>query len=758
MKWNQLRTIIGLIREPRLRAVHDLEARGGYSSLKDRYWTSRSAQPRFEIAERPPLPGWNMVELEIHTDAKNASAHFEIEARFSGSIRRTFRLPIKHGAISKRLIFVPWGAKSLHFQPVDTRCNFELRALRFVWVTPRFAQARIARRLSTYFSEYRELDRRAVIRKIHSDAALDSTSRRTRILERYEASFRRTSTSEDYLHWIRRCERPAIAAKGSAVAHGSKLKISPRISILLPVYDTPLPLLSACLDSVRRQIYQNWELIIVDDASNSSGLSTLLRAAQHEDRRIKVIEHAENRGVAATSNTALQSATGAYIALLDHDDQLAEHALLRVAEIIEQRPEAVLVYSDEDKIDDDGRRHDPHFKPDWNPDLLLAQNYVSHLGVYQRERVVEVGGFREGFEGSQDHDLVLRVTAGLAPERIVHIPEILYHWRATAGSTAQSPDEKPRSTAAGVRATDAAIKALNAGAYTSIGLRPNTYRAHWPLPAPPPTVSIIVPTRDGYEVLSRCIDSVLERTTYPAFELVIVDNGSTCVRTLDYLSTIGMDSRVRVLEWDSPFNFSAINNFAVRQADGELLCLLNNDTEVITPAWLEEMAAQASRPEIGCVGAKLYYPDDTIQHAGVVLGIGGVAGHGHKFQRRNDDGYFGRLRLAHNVSAVTAACLVVRKEIYEKVGGMNETHLPVAFNDVDLCLRVRAAGYRNLWTPFAELYHHESISRGADSTPEKQQRAAREVRYMHETWGDALQSDPAYNPNLTLLFEDFSLR
>jgi GT2 family glycosyltransferase len=507
------------------------------------------------------------------------------------------------------------------------------------------------------------------------------------------------------------------------------------------------------------QVYRHWQLCIVDDASTDPEVHQLLADYARQDQRIDLVYRERNGHICAASNTALALAKGEYLALLDHDDCLTPDALLEVVKALDVCPSARIIYSDEDKIDEQGQRFDPHFKPDWNPDLLLAQNYISHLCAYETALVQQVGGFREGFEGSQDHDLVLRVAACLRPDQIVHVPKVLYHWRALEGSTALGSEQKDYTSEAGLKAVRSYLEQNHPGAGAVDGDFANTYRVHWPFPSPEPLVSLLVPTRDGVEILQPCVDAILQQTDYQHFELLILDNESQCPQTLAYLREVeGRDPRVRVLRWAHPFNYSAINNFGARHARGEILGLVNNDIEPINSGWLTEMVRQACRPEIGCVGAKLYYPNDTIQHAGVILGIGGVAGHAHKFFSRHAIGYFTRLHLAHNLSAVTAACLLVRKAVFDEVDGLNEEHLPVAFNDVDLCLKVREAGYRNLWTPYAELYHHESASRGEDNIPVKRARADAEVAYMRRTWAEKLDNDPAYSINLTQTHEDFSLR
>ncbi|WP_238345789.1 glycosyltransferase family 2 protein [Luteimonas saliphila] len=522
----------------------------------------------------------------------------------------------------------------------------------------------------------------------------------------------------------------------------------PEFSVLVPVYNTPEPWLRRCIDSVLAQVYPRWQLCIADDASSDPAVSRVLEEYAAKDPRIRVVRRESNGHIARASNTALEMATGAYVALLDHDDELRPHALLEMAQAIVDDPTLDLLYSDEDKIDGEGRRFDPYFKPDWNPDLLRSQNYVCHLSVIRTSLVRAVGGFRPGFEGSQDHDLVLRCSERVEPSRIRHIPKVLYHWRAIEGSTALSRDAKDYAAAAGVRAVDEHLARCYPGARAE-ELSHGHYRVRWPLPTPAPRVSLLVPTRDRACLLRTCVESVFERTDYPDFEVVVIDNQSSEPDALAYLDELRLRARVRVLRFDAPFNYSAINNRAAGQCDGEILGLVNNDIEVVSPDWLREMVSHAVRPEVGAVGAMLYYPDDTIQHAGVVLGIHGVAAHVYCGMPRGYPGHGGRVRVAQQLSAVTGACLMVRRSVFEEVGGLDES-LRVAFNDIDFCLRVRAAGYRNLWTPFAELYHHESASRGSEDTEEKRARFVGEVEAMLQRWGPQLLSDPAYNQNLSL--------
>lgn len=553
-------------------------------------------------------------------------------------------------------------------------------------------------------------------------------------------------SGSDYADWVRRFDM-VNEAKQDWMPRLAALSARPLISVLVPIYNTPERWLRRCLDSVIKQAYPNWELCIADDASTAPHVQRVLQEYASRDGRIRVVGRSENGHISAASNSALSLAKGEFVALLDHDDELRPHALLEIVEAINQEPGLVVIYSDEDKIDEKGRRFQPYFKPDWNPQLLLSQNYLCHLTVIRAEHVRAVGGFRVGFEGSQDHDLFLRCCKGLLDNQIRHVPKVLYHWRAIEGSTALERDAKDYASLAGVRAVREYVSDV-VGA-TVEELLHGHYRVRWPLPSPAPKVSIIIPTRDKVELLQKCIDSIFERTKYPDFECIVVDNQSSDPAALRYLRHIADRPGVRVLSYDAPFNYSKINNWAAERADGSVLCLMNNDIEVISEDWLDEMTSHALRPDTGAVGAMLYYPDGTIQHAGVILGVGGVANHAYLGQPAGYPGHGARALVTQNLSAVTGACMVVRRSVYSEVGGLEE-RLSVAFNDIDFCLQLLEAGYRNVWTPHAQLIHHESATRGSDDSKEKRQRFVAEVDYMHARWGPLLQADPAYNPNLAL--------
>ncbi len=559
----------------------------------------------------------------------------------------------------------------------------------------------------------------------------------------------------DYAEWVRRYDTLTDETRATIRVRIEDFLHTPLISVVMPTYNPKPEWLTEAIESVRKQIYPHWELCIADDASTDKAIRLILERYARKDSRIKVVFREQNGHISAASNSALELATAEWVALLDHDDLLGEHALFWVADAIQKNPDARLIYSDEDKIDEAGRRFDPYFKCDWNVDLFYSHNLITHLVVYRLDLLNAIGGFRVGLEGAQDYDLALRCIERIEPKQIQHIPRVLYHWRTHAESTAESAGAKPYAMLAGERALNEHFQRqkVNARAeFIDYG-----YRLRYALPDTPPMVSLIIPTRNGLQLIRRCIASICEKTTYPNYEILIVDNGSDDPATLQYFKELQSKVKVRVVRDDRPFNYSALNNAAVKLVQGKVLGLLNNDLQVISPEWLSEMASFALQPGVGAVGARLWYPDKALQHGGVILGLGGVAGHSHRNLSRHQYGYFSRASLTQSLSAVTAACMVIRKAIYEEVGGLNVTDLAVAFNDVDFCLRVREAGYRNVWTPHAELYHYESATRGCEGTPDKQARFTREVQYMKQRWGDLLLNDPAYSPNLTLNYEDFSL-
>ena len=564
---------------------------------------------------------------------------------------------------------------------------------------------------------------------------------------------------EDPYHgWLRLydpTDKAAMAALGQKI---EDLGITTTFSVVMPVYNPPLDYLRQAIESVQAQVYPHWEICIADDASPNAAVRELLTELAAQDPRIKLVFREKNGHISAATNSALEIATGDYIALMDNDDLLPPHALAYMALAAHQHPQAGLIYSDEDKVTEDNVRQAPYFKCQFNYELFLSQNMISHFGVYRRSVLEEIGGFRVGYEGAQDWDLALRVIEKVGPENIVHVPRVLYHWRIFPGSTALALEEKDYALKAQIESITSHLQRIgkpDTQVYPAPGI-PGLLRIKHRLPDPLPLVSIVIPTRDRVELLSMCVNSILEKTAYPNYQIVVVDNGSTDEKALAYLDSIAKDERVKVIRADIPFNYSALNNLGVAQTDGEYLVLMNNDIEITQTDWLEEMLAFACQPDIGCVGAQLWYPNNTLQHGGVVLGIGGVASHAHKGIPRGNFGYFGRASAHQMFSAVTAACLMIRKSTYQAVDGFDET-LKVAYNDVDFCLKVRAQGLRNLYNPFASFIHHESASRGSDQEGSNQQRLAAEAAIMKQRWGALIADDPAYSPNLTLLGDDFSM-
>ena len=568
--------------------------------------------------------------------------------------------------------------------------------------------------------------------------------------------FKYHTTSKDaYRKWIELYDTLTDVDQQAILAHIEKLPDKPLISIVMPTYNTDEKWLRAAIESVRRQLYTHWELCLADDNSSKPHVHTVIREYLQLDPRIKAVFRERNGHIAEASNSALEMARGEFVALLDHDDEIPEHALYMIAEEVNAWPEADLIYSDEDKLNERGERMSPYFKSDWNPDLFYSQNCVSHFGAYRTSIIKQIGGFRKGYEGSQDYDLALRVSERIPAKNIRHIPHVLYHWREIRGSVALDAGEKQYAHEAARKAIRSHFERtrINASVIEGHG---TFHRVVYPVPEPAPTVSLIIGTRDRFTLLKQTVEGLLKQTEYNSIQLIIVDNQSSEPATLDYLQGIQKDSRVKVIKYDAPFNFSAINNLGVRYADGEIIGLINNDIKVIRSDWLKEMVSHALRPQIGAVGAKLLYPDDTVQHAGIVLGIH-IAAHAHRHFHRLYPGYFRRAQVIQNFSAVTGACLVMRRAVFAEVGGLDEINLPVAYNDVDLCLRIQVKGYRILWTPYAELYHLESASRGADTKAENIVRFKQAAEYLKSAWGHVLSNDPYYNPNLTLEREDFSL-
>ncbi|MBK8805186.1 MAG: glycosyltransferase family 2 protein [Bacteroidales bacterium] len=534
------------------------------------------------------------------------------------------------------------------------------------------------------------------------------------------------------------------------------LKFKPLISIITPVYNVKPEYLDLCIKSVVNQYYPNWELCLYDDASTNVETLNALKNWMDKDARIKIVFGSVNKHISEASNEAIKMSVGEYIGLLDNDDELHPAALLEVVKSLNENLHADFIYSDEDLIDTDGVCGNPHFKTDLNLELLLSHNYITHFAVIRKSLGDSLAWFRKGFEGSQDHDLFLRITE--KTQNIVHISKILYHWRQSENSTALNYSEKSYANLATQKALLEYAHRNNIAVEILPGPGTGAYRFKRKIRTNK-MVSIIIPFKDQVKYLKSCVKSVLEKNNYENIEILLVSNNSEKKATLKYLRKIvETDVRIKVLDYNMPFNFSAMNNWAVQQAKGEYVLLLNNDIKVISDNWLEAMLEHIQTDNVGAVGAKLLYKDKTIQHAGVIIGIAGIAGHLHRFLPDSSNGYYYRPTVSQNLSAVTGACLLTKKELWNKVGGLDENHFKIAFNDIDYCLKIRKAGFDIVYTPYAKLYHYESKSRGYEDTPEKKMRFEKECEELRKKWRTHEISDPFYNINLTTNYENFSLK
>ena len=739
----------------RVKGLRDL------SLTADGIWQITGGSPRFTLTPAAGVDiaaGWHLVSIDIdasHDQTLGLPTDVPIAIRFlpeSGSVPLARRpVPVISGRRT-RVVHVPEGTAriELDISPWCETAKIGAVSLRHL---PTAVAASMMSADVGASSVRGSTDGKSLVGRLR-DARSGHGNRAvlSEIAVAYEhLQHRRSGDGVDYPSWrIRNAtvfddDADRLRARVAELPGGG-----PTISVVVPVYNTDVRWLRAAIDSVRNQIYDNWQLILVDDNSTNPAVPKVLAEYAALDDRILARYRDTNGHIATATNDGLAVATGEFVAFMDHDDELAPFALAAVAL---EAGSADVLYTDEDKIDETGKHFGPHCKPRWNPELFLGQNYLSHLTVIRRSIITTVGGLRPSSDGAQDYDLLLRVIAHVqSPERIRHVPVVAYHWRAIEGSTALSPDEKTYAEDAAVRS----LKNVLGDAWKiSLTTAPTAYRSTPPL-ATYPLVSIIIPTRDRVELLEQCVNSLL-RTTYPAVEIVVVDNDSQEQSTRDWLAAFENGHDHRVVAAPGPFNYSRINNLAAEQARGELLLLLNNDTEVINPDWLTEMVRWISQPGIGAVGAKLLYPNDTIQHAGIVLGLGGLAGHGHLHEPADSSGYFSRLALTHEVGAVTGACLLTHARLWNALGGLDE-ELAVAFNDVDYCMRLRHdLGERVLWVADALLYHHESVSRGAEDDPAKVERFNREVDLALSRWADHLAADPAYSPNLSLDGDSFTL-
>ena len=705
-------------------------------------WESVGSAPTVELIPGCRLlpTGWVWLDFEVEIEGTSGSPPVLYVDRDDRSEGRCIRLSPPDAGHVRTFIKLPAAARSLRFDPLGRPGRFRLGQL--------------------YMQEVSKLGLGLGLVALHSRRLVREPRRLTGAVTRMAAELRRNGIQgikdrlvgkgladgqADYAEWVKEFDTLHEADRAAIACRVRELAASPLLSIVMPVYNTPERWLRRAIDSVRAQLYPDWQLCIADDASSEPHVARVLAEYAERDRRIEVVTRTTNGHISEASNSALEGAKGDFVVLMDSDDEIPAHALYLVAEELVAHPETDLIYSDEDKIDEHGRRSTPYFKPDWNPDLFYSQNYFSHLGVYRRTLVRQVGGFRKAFDGSQDYDLALRCVAATRPERIRHIPHVLYHWRAIEGSGATDALAKSYAQPAAERALRDHFDSSGRLAEVSVARFPTTYRVRWRLPAEPPPVTVVVPAGGDRGVLERCVTSVLALTRYPRMDVVVVDDAPEAAEPVARLEESGL---VRALRCGHPSSWPALVNFGTHHAAGEVFAFLHGDVEPTSLDWLAEMVSQALRREIGAVGAKLLYADDTVEQAGIVTGLLGPAGPMHRGLSREAPGYFRRAHLVHDVSAVSGACLVVRRRVFEEIAGFDEEHLAGAFADVDFCLRVEAAGYRNLWTPYAELRHHGSCR--WDQLAQNDESRAAAAAYMARRWGARVQDDPYYSPNLSL--------
>ena len=542
---------------------------------------------------------------------------------------------------------------------------------------------------------------------------------------------------KDYEFWCKYCEEKPV--------YGD-LKYKPLISVLIPVYNISKYYLNECINSILSQYYDNYEIILADDCSTN--LETIEALKEYESNsKIKVIYRKTNGHISAATNTALKEASGEFVALIDNDDVISTNALYEMVKVLNNDKNVDMIYSDEDKLNLDGKRCDPNFKSDFAPDSFLSSNYICHFTILRTSIMREIKGFRVGYEGAQDYDLFLRFTE--KTNKIHHISKILYHWRMIPGSTSMSIDNKNYAIERGKKAIEDALIRRKIDAIVHIHEKVPYYYIEYKYKKEP-KISIIIPTKDYSDTLRVCLNSIYEKTTYKNYEIIVVNNNSVEEDTFSLFNEYKTNhSNFEVIDANFEFNYSKINNLAIKKLKGEYIMLLNNDTEIITNNWLEIMVGYAMQKHIGAVGAKLLYPDETVQHAGVVLGLGGIASHVGVNSYKDEVGMYGRLVVPYNYSAVTAACLMVEKKKFNEVKGFEEK-LMVAYNDIDFNIKLLNKGYYNICLPQVLLIHHESKSRGLDSTPDKYKRFLFESSYMHNKWGEILQNDKFYNKNCSL--------
>ncbi len=737
---------------PRQRIQVRLKASSQISVLdinKGEYRANGNA-PEFEIDFDPSCfeKSWCYLEVALTRNSGNREASLRV---ISQNGKKTIILiPSNLRGTVREVIHIPDDVVSLFWSPMKAPGFFSQSEFQLHRITLLESMLRRLYRVLHDCYRYR-----------HNFTVMFPGFSMIRLLTDLHATYTHTArmrinrtNNNDYSAFISKYDSLNVHEVSRIMKLIANFETQPLISIIMSVRDDDISSLNSSLESVKQQLYSNWELII---SCASLGVRNQTTDVVHADTsdRIRIVSPDNNAEIMLMSdsdllNQSLQTARGEWVMHLIVGDRLPRHALFHLVDEINKHPVARFIYGDDDYVNATCQRREPRFKPNWNPDLLTSCDYIGPPALYYYPMLVKIGGYALGVNGVEDYELRLRYLKDLGENHIRHVHKVLYHQLIRNIST----DEEQQLHAAGWEALRRHF--LDTGVKVENGVAPLLYHIRHPIPSPAPLVSIIIPNKNKAELLRTCIGGIINDNDYPNWEIIIVDNNSTEQTMLAYLESLLEDSRIRVLHYNEPFNYSAMNNLAVRHALGEILLLLNNDIEVISPGWLTEMVSHAIRPGTGAVGAKLLYPDNTVQHVGVILGIGGVAAHMHRFLSGDAPGYCFRAVVAQNISAVTGACLAVRKSLYNQVGGLDEVNLHVAYNDIDFCLKLLDAGYKNIFTPFASLYHHESLTRGTDDTLEKKAIYHREFNYMKNKWGDKLVSDPAYNKNLSLENEHFA--
>ncbi len=691
----------------------DLEKSSDYE------WRAIDKDPAFILKRYGSMPkGWYMLTLKVKASIPRLDAKLYVNYGTGMSESTAIRLPLKSGSLFKKICYFSEKPTSIRFDPSNEQFQFTIEDFELSKLTSSYAEKFMRKKVSS------------ILGKQYLNESIQD------LKEKYELCFLRNQEVISYHEWRKLYLTRTLSEENKNI-HSSEI-----ISIILDSSVLRSPYISSILDSLNNQTHRCFEVII--STAQIKDLNPINLDNLKNSKNIKLFDL---KNESYTKNELISSAKGKYITFINKPYFLSEHAVYFILKSINNNTESLVIYTDEDLLEK-GMHSSPNLKPDWSPDLFYAQDYISGFVTFRKDFIDSTSLIKTDNIGLGVYKFLLEQACSLKPNQVTHVPHILAHNLSRDGSSVE-----PTARLSCIRDHFSKINPdIKVESYKG------AHKIQWPLPTTLPKVSLLIPTRDGFDILSQCVESILKNTTYTDFEIIILNNQTTCTDTLSYFEEIKNHEKIKIIDYDQPFNYSAINNYGVTHATGSVIGLINNDIEVISGNWLTEMVSQAIRPEIGCVGAKLYYANDTIQHAGVICGLGGVAGHSHKHFKRSQKGHMNRLNCVQNLSAVTAAALVVRKDIYLEVNGLDEDHLKVAFNDVDFCLKVREAGYRNLWTPYAELYHHESISRGLDDTPEKKARFEKEFAYMKRKWKGKIESDPYYNPNLTHTKEDFSLR